>query len=146
MRSFASGHPIRDAAHVALLSDVEGCCIGHAMVDRSPAARPWRSTIVDALIRRVGNMSQAETAPRDSHALARRIQLIHRVGGFDGVMLVLLRTSQTRRFLAEAGSSLASIFPVDGARAVELLRAGVDPGGGAIIVVPGVASSRPHTQ
>ena len=146
MRSFPSGQPIRDVAHVALLEDVR------ALLHRSlqwsvevplPIVGDRRSW--DALLRGQGWRYgvEAETAPHDSQALARRLQLKQRDGQVDGVLLVLRRTTQTRRFLAEAGQSLASAFPVDGRRAIELLRAGLDPGGNAIIVLPQRGSLRP---
>jgi hypothetical protein len=51
-------------------------------------------------------------------------------------MLVLRSSIQTRRFLAEAADVLRPIFPVPGTTALEALRAGNDPGGSAIIVLP----------
>jgi hypothetical protein len=53
----------------------------------------------------------------------------------DGVILVLPNTRRTRIFLQEAGVLLAGSHPVDGARALELLGAGVSPGGSAIVVI-----------
>jgi hypothetical protein len=60
----------------------------------------------------------------------------------DGILLVLPRTKRARAFVGSAGALLATIFPVPGRRALELLAAGVDPGGSAVIVLP--AEARRH--
>jgi hypothetical protein len=78
---------------------------------------------------------EAETAPRDSQSVVRRIQLKERDSRVKGTFLVVRPTAQTRRFLSEAGPLLRVAFPIEGRRAIELLRAGVDPGGSAIMVV-----------
>jgi hypothetical protein len=54
----------------------------------------------------------------------------------DGVMLVLPAGRRTTVFLRETGDLLQPSFPVPGRRALELLGAGVDPGGSAIVVIP----------
>jgi transcriptional regulator with XRE-family HTH domain len=139
LKSYPSGQPIRDVAHVELLDDLR------RQLHRSlswavevPLPIPGDRRSWDALISaqswRYG--VEGETAPRDSQSAARRIQLKQRDGQVDGVLLVVRRTVQTRRFLAEAGAYLRDLFPVEGVRALELLRAGVDPGGNAIIVLP----------
>lgn len=58
-----------------------------------------------------------------------------RDGAVDGLILVLPPTRHGRAFLAAAGDLLTPLFPVSGGRALELLAAGVDPGGSAIVVV-----------
>jgi hypothetical protein len=73
--------------------------------------------------------------PTDAQALVRRLELKVRDSGVSGVFLVLPRTRHTRSFLGAAADLLVSPFPVPGARAMELLAAGVDPGGSAIIVL-----------
>jgi transcriptional regulator with XRE-family HTH domain len=139
LKSYPFGQPIRDLAHIELLDDLR------MQIHRSlrwavevPLPIPGDKRSWDAFISaaawRYG--VEAETAPRDSQSVARRIQLKQRDGQVDGVLLLLRRTVQTRRFLAEAGGHLRDLFPVDGPRALELLRAGVDPGGNAIIVLP----------
>ena len=80
--------------------------------------------------------TEAETAPRDSQGLNRRLSLKRRDGRVDGVLLVLRETRRTRLFLREAADELGPSFPIPGSRALELLRAGADPGGSAIILVP----------
>jgi transcriptional regulator with XRE-family HTH domain len=139
MRSFPSGQPIRDAAHVQLLSEFRSRLhrsLAWAVEVPLPTRgdpRAW-----DGLIRgpdfRYG--VEAETAPRDAQALVRRILAKERDGEVDGAILLVRATLQTRRFLGEAGDWLASSFPVEGSRALELLAAGVAPGGNAVVVLP----------
>jgi hypothetical protein len=78
---------------------------------------------------------EAETAPRNVQALARRLALKLRDGRARGVILLLPRTRRTNVFLREAGGLLAAEFPTDGRRALELLAAGVSPDGSAIVVI-----------
>jgi hypothetical protein len=59
-----------------------------------------------------------------------------RDGGVDGVLLLLPDSRRTREFLRAGGDGLRTLLPLDGRRALELLGAGVDPGGNAIIVLP----------
>ena len=139
IRSFPGGPPIRDAAHIQLLSEFRSRLhrsLAWAVEVPLPTRgdpRAW-----DGLVRgpdfRYG--VEAETAPRDAQALVRRILAKERDGEVDGVILLLRATLQTRRFLTEAGTWLASSFPVVGSRALELLAAGVAPGGNAVVVLP----------
>lgn len=149
MRSYPGGRPIRDTAHVRLLSEF------HARLHRSIGwsvevplpdhgdLRAW-----DAMIRgsafRFG--VEAETAPRDAQALTRRILAKARDSEVDGVILLVRATLQTRRFLAETRDWLSGSFPVDGKRALELLAAGASPGGNAVVVLPPSRGSRPVSK
>jgi transcriptional regulator with XRE-family HTH domain len=118
LKSYPSGQPIRDAAHVALLEDFrKGLHSSLHWSIQVPLPIPGDRRTWDALIR--GNEwrygVEAETAPRDSQSVARRMQLKQH-GRVDGVLLVLRRTVQTRRFVSEAGEFLRNAFPVDGTR------------------------------
>jgi transcriptional regulator with XRE-family HTH domain len=148
VRSFPGGQPIRDGAQVGLLGAFREHL--HRSLGWSvevPLPLPGDRRSWDGVVRgrdwRYG--VEAETAPRDSQAVARRLQLKIRDGDVDGCLLVVRPTVQTRRFLATAGDLLRAAFPVDGAGALELLRAGVDPGGSAIVVLP-AARRAPRTK
>ena len=78
---------------------------------------------------------EVETSPRDGQALGRRLQLKLRDGGVDGLVLVLPRNRQVHEFLDEAQPTLGTLFTVEPRRDTELLAAGVDPGGNAIVLV-----------
>lgn len=147
LKSYAGGQPIRDAAHVALLSEFRSRLhrgLGWAV--EVPLPGPGDPRAWDALVKGPGFRYgvEGETAPRDAQALARRMGVKARDGGVDGVILVLRLSVQTRRFLAEAGELLRSSYPVDGARALELLGVGADPGGSAIVVLPPRRSKVPR--
>lgn len=136
-RAYPAGSPLRDAAHAELLKRFR------AHLHRSltwatevPLPQPGDLRAWDAVVSGNGWRYgvEAETRPTDAQALGRRLRLKVRDGGVDGVLLVLPPTRHTRRFLAAASDELALLFSVPGARALELLEVGVDPGGSAIIV------------
>jgi transcriptional regulator with XRE-family HTH domain len=140
VRSFPGGSPIRDAAQVDLIA--EFCALMHPSLGWSTEVplpgsgdpRAW-----DIVIRgeawRTG--VEAETGPRDSQALIRRLRLKQRDGHVDSVILLLRSTVQTRRFIVEAGEHVRAAFPEDGEAALARLRAGANPGDNAVIVLPG---------
>jgi transcriptional regulator with XRE-family HTH domain len=137
-RAYPGGSPLRDAGHTELLRRFRACL--HPALRFSvevPLPNPGDLRAWDGLVRSAGwqHGVEAETHPTDGQALARRLQLKLRDGGVDGVILVLPTTRHVRHFLAAAGDLLAPTFPVPGHRALELLRAGVDPGGSAIVIV-----------
>ena len=79
---------------------------------------------------------EVETLPRDAQALVRRLNLKQRDGAVDGVLLVLRDTRSVRRFREDGASELATAFPVPGLTALRRLRAGADPGGSSVILIP----------
>jgi transcriptional regulator with XRE-family HTH domain len=77
---------------------------------------------------------EVETRPTDEQALTRKLALKRRDGRVDRLIVVLPDTRHNRAFL-RAAVGLRASFPVGGRRAMELLRAGVDPGGDAIVLI-----------
>lgn len=148
VKAYPGGQPIRDAAHAALLEAFHACLhpgIAWRIEVPLPSAgdpRAW-----DALVRKSGWRYgvEAETEPRDGQALARRLELKRRDGAVSGVLLVLPDTRRARAFMREAGDYLRPLFPVTGRRALELLAAGADPLGSAIIVIPTTTDTRDPT-
>lgn len=148
LRAYPGGEPIRDQAQVDLLADFRAllhrsirwatevpmpihgdqrawdATVGGAGRDQAGVVRPWSYGV------------DAETLPRDAQALHRRLQLKQRDSGVTGVLLVLRDTRAVRTFLAAARPGLADAYPIPSYRALELLGAGVDPGGSAIVIVP----------
>ena len=138
VRAFPTGHPIRDAAHVELLNRLR------AILHRSlrlatevpmPALGDMRAW--DGMIRGLSQAIavEAENRPRDLQALDRRIALKQRDANVDRVLLVLRDSRGNRALLRGAGGGLIERYPVPGRRAIELLRAGADPGGSAIVLL-----------
>lgn len=138
-RAYPGPQPIRDAAHVRLLGRFHGRLHPELRWGTEvPLPRPGDQRAWDALISSGSDWRygvEAETSPRDSQALVRRLNAKVRDGAVDGVILVLPRTRRSREFLDAAGETLRPNFPIDGRRALELLAARVDPGGNAIVVV-----------
>jgi transcriptional regulator with XRE-family HTH domain len=137
-KAFPGGQPIRDARHVELLGRLR------ARLHRSlrwatevPLPIPGDQRAWDALISGSGWLYgvEAETAPTDSQAMARRIQLKQRDGKVDGVLLLLPRGAPSRRFVRGAGVSFVEAYPVPARRCLELLNVGADPGGSSLIVL-----------
>ena len=78
---------------------------------------------------------EAETRPTDLQALQRRLALKLRDSGFTEVILLMLDSRHNRSLVREYRAVLSDAFPVPGQRALELLGAGVDPGGSSIILL-----------
>jgi hypothetical protein len=139
-RAYPAGQPLRDAAHVRLLADFRGRLhrsLRWATEVPLPAygdQRAWDATVTGEGWR---YGVEAETRPTDAQALERRLALKRRDGGVDGVLLVLPDTRHVAGFLRDGSAALSAALEVPGVRALELLAAGVNPGGSALIVVPG---------
>ena len=138
IRAYPSGDAIRDAGHVALLERLRVRC--HPSITWRtevpfPLAgdlRAWDATAVCPAFR-AG--FEAETRIRDVQALDRRLALKERDGGMDRLILLVLDSRANRAALRTGGSQLRLRFPISGARALELLAAGADPGGNALILL-----------
>jgi transcriptional regulator with XRE-family HTH domain len=138
IRLFPGGQPIRDAAHVALTRRFRaGLHRGVRWNSEVPLPIPGDRRAWDGVISadrwRYG--VEVETACRDVQALLRRIGLKVRDSRVDGAILVLPANRRTRQLIGETSDVLAGAFPLDGRRALELLAAGLDPGGSAFVVV-----------
>lgn len=143
VRTYAGPAALRDSPQLTLMEDFRGLL--HASVRWAvevplPIAGDQRAW--DGLIWGTGWRYgvEAETLPRDAQALLRRLNLKQRDGEVDGVILVLRDTRRVRAFRQEAAAVLAAGFRVPGPDALRRLRAGEDPGGSAVILVP----SRPR--
>ena len=138
VRAFPSGDPIRDVAHAALLERLHARC--HRLFRWRTEVpfpipgdlRAWDATAVSPECR-IG--IEAETRLRDIQALDRRLALKERDGGMDRLVLVVLDSRCNREVVRAHGDILAGRFPVPGRRALELLAAGVDPGGNALLLL-----------
>jgi hypothetical protein len=78
---------------------------------------------------------EAESRLGDLQALERRLALKQRDGSMDRVILLVANTRHNRTVLRSHGSGLEIQFPLPGARALELLAAGVAPTGSTIVVL-----------
>jgi hypothetical protein len=137
-RAYPGGHPLRDAGHARLLARFRATLnpsLGWATEVPLPSAGDLRAW--DGMVRGPGWRygTEAEIHPTDAQALGRRIELKQRDGHVDGVLLVLPDTRHVRLFLTAASDVLTPSFPVPGRRALELLAAGIDPGGNSVVVL-----------
>ncbi|HYK96353.1 MAG TPA: helix-turn-helix transcriptional regulator [Candidatus Dormibacteraeota bacterium] len=144
-RLFPGPRALRDAGHVALLADFRAGIhrsIRWATEVPLPIAGDLRAW--DALVARDTWRYgvEAETGPRDAQGLNRRLQLKARDGEVDGVLLVLRDNRANRAFVRAAADELGPTFPQSSARALERMRAGVDPGGNAIVFLASRAARR----
>lgn len=138
VRAFPAGDPIRDVAHTALLERLRARC-HRSFRWRTEVPLPipgdlraWDATAVCPTCR-IG--VEAETRLRDIQALDRRLALKERDGGMDRLVLLVLDSRSNREVVRAYGDLLALRFPVQGTRAMELLGAGVDPGGNVLVLL-----------
>jgi len=138
VRTFPAGDPIRDAAQAALLERLHARC--HRSIRWRTEVpfpipgdlRAWDATAVCEGCR-VG--VEAETRLHDLQALHRRLNLKERDGGMDRMVLLVLDSRSNREVVRSHREEFALRFPIPGTRAIELLAAGVDPGGNALILL-----------
>ncbi len=137
-RAYPTGEPIRDRAHVALLGRFRQH-IHRSLRWRTEVPLPIAGDLRawDGLVSgagwRVG--VEAETRPTDLQALERRLALKLRDGGVDALILALANTRHNRVLVQACQDELAQWFPVPGRRAMELLTAGIHPGGNAVVLL-----------
>lgn len=138
VRAYPAGEPLRDAAHVALMARFRAELHPSLRVLTEVAfpapgdRRAWDLVIVGRDWR---HGAEAETRPRDRQALERRLALKLRDGDVSSMSLLLLDSRHNRDFVRANLDLMSERFPVPGRRALELLRAGVDPGGSSIILL-----------
>ncbi len=138
LRTFPAGDPLRDAAHLELLERLRSRL--HPLVRWRtevplPAPGDLRAWDAVATVERRLVAIEAETRPRDLQALERRLALKLRDGGIDTLILLLADTRINRRLVRGHAPALAAHFPVPGRRALQLLAAGLHPGGSAIVLL-----------
>lgn len=139
VRYFPVGDPLRDAGQRAVLERFRrGCHLRLQLRTEVPLPNPGDLRAWDAVVTgfqpSIRCAVEAETRPADEQALARKLAVKRRDGHVDRLILLLSDTRHNREFLRSAVGLQAS-FPIGGARAMELLGAGADPGGDAIVLL-----------
>jgi hypothetical protein len=137
-RAYPSGQPIRDRAHAMLLERLRSH-LHPTLRLRTEVPLPDRGDLRgwDAVVvaESWADPVEAETRPTDMQALQRRLALKVRDSGFEEVILLMLDSRHNRSLLREYRAVFSNGFPVPGRRALELLGAGVDPGGASIVLL-----------
>ena len=140
VRFFPAGDAVRDAGHRAVLERLRRMCHSSLrFATEVPFPIPGDLRAWDALI---GGFRprwtcgvEAEMRPTDEQALGRKLATKRRDGSADRLILLLPDTRHNRRFVRGLTGGFRASFGVPGRRAIELLRAGIDPGGDAIVVL-----------
>jgi hypothetical protein len=138
IRAYPTGQPLRDRGHLELLERLRGRLHRTLMwkpevpVTGPPDLRAW-DAVIDGQRWRIP--VEAETRLGDLQAVERRIALKLRDGRLERVILLVSDTRHNRIALRSVAGSLDALFPVPGRRVLELLAAGVDPGGSSIVVL-----------
>lgn len=138
VQAYPAGDPLRDAAQVALLERLRPSLhrsfrwLTEVPLPIPGDLRAWDATACNPAAR-IG--IEGETRLRDLQAVERRVALKERDGGMDRVILLVANTRHNRDVVRAHGDVLNGRFPIPGPRALELLRAGLDPGGNALILL-----------
>lgn len=145
MRAYPSGGALRDAAQLGLIARfVEAVVPPWRWATEVPIPIPGDLRAWDGVLRGAVSIGvDAETRIRDLQAIDRRVTLKLRDSGLDRAVILVSDTRANRAALASAGSGIAANYPIRGRAALAALRAGRDPGGNSIIVLPG--RTRPGT-
>lgn len=139
VRAYPAGRGLRDEPQLRLLAGLRQL-VQHAWRWRGEVGMPlpgdlraWDAALSNG---RCEIGVDAETRLRDLQAVDRRIMLKLRDSGYDRAILLLSPTRANRDALREHHQLLSANYPVSGRAALAALRAGRDPGGNAIIVLP----------
>jgi transcriptional regulator with XRE-family HTH domain len=138
VRAYPRGEPLRDAAHAALLERLRarihrGLRFRTEVPFPAPDDRRAWDAVISGPTWRCG--VEAETRPRDRQALERRLALKERDGDATSLCLLLLDSRHNREFVRANREVFNERFPLPARRALELLGAGVDPGGNTVILL-----------
>jgi transcriptional regulator with XRE-family HTH domain len=138
LRAYPGPQPIRDAAHLLLLERFR-CRLapGLGWQTEVPLPNLHDRRAWDAVVSGAGPLIgvEAETRLRDAQAVARRIALKQRDSGIERAVLLLSASRTNREVLRAIGRSLDGSFPVPGARILDALARGDDPGGSGIVLL-----------
>ena len=143
LRAYPAGPPLRDAAHVALLTRLRQAASSdfrwssEVPVPIPGDRRAWDSAGLagQGSQPKVQVFVEAETRLLDIQAVIRRVTLKKRDSG-DVRAVLLVRDSRGNRATAHAARDLIrETFPVPGDVALAALRDGRDPGGDALLLL-----------
>jgi transcriptional regulator with XRE-family HTH domain len=136
VRTYPRGDPIRDAGHTRLLERLRRQ-LHPSLRLRTEVPLPIVGDLRawDAIVSGDGWQVpvEAETVVDDGQALARKLALKARDGGFDYVILLVADTPRNRAALR--AMPIGDGFPLDGRGILRALRDGQDPGGSGVVIL-----------
>jgi transcriptional regulator with XRE-family HTH domain len=137
-RSYPSGDPVRDRAHVQLLVRLhEALPVGCPWRTEVPLAIPGDLRSLDAVTelagRRIG--IEAETRLADLQAVERRAQLKKRDARLDVLVLLVADTRRNREVLRLHRDGLRTSFPLGTRRVLAAMRMGEPPPANGIVLL-----------
>jgi len=138
LKMYPSGAPLRDVAHVRLVSrflQIVPPAVPRRLEAPKPVPRDLRAWDVLLTLGRVRVGVAAETRIRDWQALLRREQLKARDTPVDRLLLVLSDTHATREAVDAAGVALRTELPLEGRAIRAALRLGRDPGANGLLLL-----------
>jgi transcriptional regulator with XRE-family HTH domain len=144
IKVYPAGPPVRDIAHVLLLTTFEARLAGtwrvthEAPIGPAGDLRAWDRRL-DGVVS-IG--VEAEVVVRDLQALERRMLRKKQDSGVRRMVLIVRGTRGNRRVLREVLPSLRGTFPLGSREVMEALAAGRDPGADGLLVLDAWASAK----
>ncbi|MDP9468156.1 MAG: hypothetical protein M3P32_05370 [Chloroflexota bacterium] len=137
MKLYPFGPPVRDAAHLRLLTDlVERISPAWRRTHEAPIPIDGDRRAWDLLLEGpVAIGVEAETRLGDLQALERAIQLKRRDSGITRVLLVIRGSKRNRMLIREFLPMLRTAFPLGTAEVMRALHDGRDPGADGMVTL-----------
>lgn len=137
LKLYPFGPPVRDAAHLRLLSQfIERLSPTWGVTHEAPIPTGGDRRAWDLRLDGPASIGvEAETRPGDLQALERRIHLKQRDSNVTRVVLVVRGTRRNRLLIREFLPMLRTAFPLGTAEVMRALQEGRDPGADGIAVL-----------
>lgn len=137
LKLYPVGPPVRDAAHLALLTDFGGRAgASWRLTYEAPIPIPGDRRAWDILMDGPVTIGvEAETRPRDLQALERAMHLKQRDSGTKRVVLLIRGSRRNRQLIRELLPTLRPSFPLGTAEVMRALKDGRDPGADGLVVL-----------
>jgi hypothetical protein len=144
LRAYPAGDGLRDAGQTPVLERFASMVSPPwAWAREVPIPIPGDLRAWDGVLRGPCTIGvDVESRIRDLQAVDRRVMLKLRDSGLDRAVILLPDTRTNRASLRTAAPTLAVNYPIGSRAALDALVHGRDPGGNAIIVVPGGRAPR----
>lgn len=134
---YPAGPPLRDVAHLRLLTDFEARLAPSVHCQREwPIPNDRNGRAIDLLLSGIPKRAgvEAETVMNDLQALERDLNLKQQDAGLER-MILLVRGSKRNREILRAADALRRAFPLHTRTVLAALGEGRDPGGNGIVIL-----------